>query len=210
MAAAIIEATQAMLTRTLQAEERLRSMGADLARLRQDLDEARALSECDPLTGLPNRRALDKALQAAVAGAEAAHSALSLAFCDIDHFKALNDRHGHAVGDRVLRLVGDCLADGGGKDVFVGRHGGEEFVMVFEGLGAEQAALRIDTIRGQLATRALRSKTDDSSIGSVTFSAGVAMLREGEGGYDLLHRADRALYRAKNKGRNRVEIDREG
>ena len=184
-------------------------MGADLARLRHDLEEAQSQAERDPLTGLPNRRALDKALEAAVAGAEAANAALSLAFCDIDKFKDLNDRHGHALGDRVLRLVGDCLDDGGGEGVFVGRHGGEEFVMLFEGVGAEQAAVRVDTIRAQLSTRTLRSKTNDSAIGNVTFSSGVAMLREGEGGADLLHRADRALYRAKYKGRNRVEIDRE-
>ncbi|NIJ08820.1 diguanylate cyclase [Sphingomonas vulcanisoli] len=210
VAAAVIEATQTMLARTRRAEERLRGMSADLAKLRHDLQEAQSQAEHDPLTGLPNRRALDNALQAAVIGAAAAQKALSLAFCDIDNFKILNDRHGHAVGDRVLRLVADCLADGGGEDVFVGRHGGEEFVLLFDGVGAEQAALKIDMIRAQLATRTLRSKTDDSPIGNVTFSAGVAMLREEEEANDLLHRADRALYRAKYNGRNRVEIDREG
>ncbi|WP_174273814.1 GGDEF domain-containing protein [Sphingomonas bacterium] len=209
VAGAVIEATETMLARTRRAEERLRGMSADLANLRRDLEEARALAERDPLTGLPNRRALDKALLAAIGGATAARQALSVAFCDIDNFKVLNDRHGHALGDRVLRLVSDCLTDGGGQDVFVGRHGGEEFVMMFDGAGAEQAALRVDAIRAQLATRVLRSKTDDHPIGNVTFSAGVAMLRDGELGEDLLQRADRALYRAKHNGRNRVEIDRE-
>lgn len=208
VAAALIEVTRSMIDRTRGAEERLRVMGTELQTLQRDLEDARESAERDALTGLPNRRALEGALREAVAAARRCDHALSLAFCDIDHFKQLNDRHGHACGDRVLRLVGDCLSSGAGDDLFVGRQGGEEFVMLFNGVGAAEAAVRVDAIRADLCGRTLRSRTNDQPLGTISFSAGVAMLDDGEDGEDLLRRADRALYRAKHNGRNRVEIDR--
>lgn len=208
VAAALIEVTRSMIERTRGAEERLRAMGEELQTMQRDLEDARECAERDPLTGLPNRRALEAALTQAVETARRANDVLSLAFCDIDHFKALNDTHGHAVGDRVLRLVGDCLTDGADESVFVGRQGGEEFVMLFQGVGAEEAAVKVDLIRAKLYGRTFRSRTDDAPLGNISFSAGVAMLQAHEDGDDLLRRADAALYRAKNHGRNRVEIDR--
>ena len=204
---ALVTLTRAMIERTADAETRLRATKSELATLQQELSVAQETAERDMLTGLPNRRALAQALTGAVDRARAADSALALAFCDIDNFKRLNDVHGHAVGDRVLRLVADCLAEGAGEGAFVGRHGGEEFVLLFEGLSALDAAARTDTIRAGLAARVLRSRSDGSPIGSVSFSAGVAGLTGAESGEALLHRADTALYRAKQDGRNRVVID---
>ncbi|MDO6414883.1 GGDEF domain-containing protein [Sphingomonas sp. BIUV-7] len=206
--AALVGVTRNMVARARGAEEKLRSMGAELETVQRDLAEARQSAERDQLTGLPNRRALEAALLRAVEGTRAADQALSLAFCDIDHFKRLNDTHGHALGDRVLRLVGDCLTDGAGADAFVGRQGGEEFVMLFEGVPLDEAAARVDAIRAELATRDFKSRTNETPIGRITFSAGVAQLRPDEQGDGLLHRADEALYRAKDKGRNRIELDR--
>jgi diguanylate cyclase len=200
--------TRTMIDRTKACEERLRATNSELRLLQRDLDQAQIHAERDPLTGLPNRRALEQALRQAVATAKSADAALSVAFCDIDSFKRLNDIHGHAVGDRVLRLVGDCLSDG--DDVFVGRQGGEEFVMVFEGVAAIEAAARVDAIRAALAARSLRSRSDGTPIGSVTFSAGVAGLTQTEEAEEVLARADRALYRAKQDGRNQVVIDAGG
>jgi diguanylate cyclase len=208
VAAALIDVTRTMIERTRGAEARLRDMGMELSTLQQDLAEARECAERDPLTGLPNRRALESALVKAVATAQAAEAALSLAYCDIDHFKQLNDVHGHAIGDRVLRHVADCLSDGGGADVMVSRFGGEEFVMVLNGVGVNEASVRVDEIRERLASKVLRSRSNDKPIGTVTFSAGIAAYRSGERPEDLLDRADKALYRAKNAGRNRIEVDR--
>lgn len=207
MVDALLDITRTMIERTQAAEARLRATNAELRGLQSDLNEAQEIAERDPLTGLPNRRALEAALRHAVAAAHAADSALSIAFCDIDSFKRLNDIHGHAVGDRVLRLVADCLSGSGDEDVFVGRQGGEEFVMLFEGRTAIEAAALVDTIRAGLAGRSLRSRSDGMPIGTVTFSAGVAGYRHGDKGEDLLHRADVALYRAKESGRNQVVID---
>lgn len=206
--AALVGVTRTAIARARGAEERLRSMGAQFELLQRDLAEARDTAGRDQLTGLPNRRALETALARAVDAARVADHALSVAFCDIDHFKTLNDTHGHALGDRVLRLVGDCLSEGAGADAFVGRQGGEEFVMLFEGVQLDDAAARVDLIRAELAQRDFKSRTNETPVGRITFSAGVASLRAEEGGEGLLQRADEALYRAKDKGRNRVEIDR--
>ena len=204
---ALLDVTRQMIDRTETAEKRLRSTNGELRALQQDLCVAQESAERDPLTGLPNRRALEQALVRAVDTARRADAALSIAFCDIDHFKRLNDVHGHAVGDRVLRLVGDCLSDDADDRTFVGRQGGEEFVLLFEGLPVIEAAARVDAIREALSRRTLRSRSDGTPIGRVTFSAGVAALNGQESGEDLLHRADVALYRAKEGGRNQVVID---
>lgn len=204
---ALLDVTRQMIDRTETAEQRLRSTNNELRVLQRDLSVAQESAERDPLTGLLNRRALEQALTRAVETARKADAALSVAFCDIDHFKRLNDVHGHAVGDRVLRLVGDCLSEDADDRTFVGRQGGEEFVVLFEGLPVIEAAARIDAIRDALSKRMLRSRSDGMPIGRISFSAGVAALSGDEAGEDLLHRADLALYRAKENGRNQVVID---
>lgn len=204
---ALLQVTRAMIDRTELAETRLRATNSELRALQRDLSVAQESAERDPLTGLPNRRALEQALVRAVDTARRADAALSIAFCDIDNFKRLNDVHGHAVGDRVLRLVGDCLSEDADDRTFVGRQGGEEFIVLFEGLPVIEAAARIDAIREALSQRMLRSRSDGTPIGRVTFSAGVAALAGNEGTEELLHRADQALYRAKEGGRNQVVID---
>ena len=205
---ALVGITRNMVARARGAEEKLISMRAELAAVQHDLAEARHSADRDQLTGLPNRRALEVTLLRAVESAHAANKALALAFCDIDLFKQLNDTHGHALGDRVLRLVADCLSEGAGPEAFVSRHGGEEFVMLFEGMSLEDAAVRVDTIREALATREFKSRTSETPVGRITFSAGVAALLRHEEGGTLLQRADEALYRAKNEGRNRIILDR--
>lgn len=205
--AALLNVTRAMIERTETAEQRLRTTNSELRALQKDLSVAQQSAERDPLTGLLNRRALEDSLHRAVVTARKADAALSVAFCDIDHFKRLNDVHGHAVGDRVLRLVGDLLSEDADERTFVGRQGGEEFVVLFEGLPVIEAAARIDSIREALSVRALRSRSDGTPIGQVTFSAGVAGLSGGEAGAEMLHRADLAMYRAKQGGRNQVVID---
>lgn len=204
---ALLQVTREMIDRTASAEKRLRSTNGELRALQRDLSVAQQSAERDPLTGLLNRRALEQALTNAIGTARRTDAALSVAFCDIDNFKRLNDVHGHAVGDRVLRLVGDCLSEDAGDHTFVGRQGGEEFVVLFEGLPVIEAAARIDAIREALAQRVLRSRSDGTPIGRVTFSAGVAALTGDESAEEMLHRADQALYRAKEGGRNQVVID---
>lgn len=202
----MVELTRTMIDKTQDAERRLAEMGSRMEMLQGDLAEAQAVAESDPLTGLANRRAFQSRLARAMAQAMAEGTPLSVAFCDIDHFKSINDNHGHDTGDRILKMVADALSDGAGEDAYVGRFGGEEFLILFDGIMARRAAMRVDEIRDELSGRHLVSKTTGEPLGTVTFSAGVAQLLPGEDDGAMLRRADEALYNAKNSGRNRVII----
>lgn len=128
---------------------------------------------------------------------------------DIDHFKRINDRFGHALGDEILRFVARHVADSiaplGGK---LGRFGGEEFIALLPGHDSLHGTAIIDRARSQLAGQIIRNAADGSSLGRVSFSAGVASDRSDDNCDTLIDRADRALYSAKRMGRDRVVPDR--
>lgn len=158
------------------------------ARQRELTEALRAAAYTDGLTGLSNRRALDLRL-AAVSPAD------TLVLCDLDLFKALNDRCGHAEGDRVLAAFGALLRDGLRDGDFPARYGGEEFVVLLPQTTVVQARAVLARLHSLWAMREP----------GVTFSAGVAS--GGTGATDLLLRADRALYAAKAAGRNTDRVD---
>ena len=162
----------------------------------------RALAMTDDLTGLPNRRAvLAQLVQLLDAGKDCA-----VLILDIDHFKAINDQHGHLVGDEVLRAVAGVLADVLRRPMQAGRLGGEEFLLLLPGMTLD-AAIHV----GEQARAAVEAiDTARWARGrSLSVSAGVAMAHPGPGGVaDALHRADEALYAAKAAGRNRVHAGR--
>ena len=138
------------------------------------------------------------------AAALAAGDALSIAFCDIDHFKVVNDTHGHDTGDRVLKFVSTLLSGVSGDRCHVARHGGEEFVMLFRGKTAAEACEVVDAAREDLSTRSLVNRANGQRMERVTFSAGIANVFAYDDPRDALKAADRALYLAKEHGRNRV------
>ena len=173
------------------------------------LIQAERAAVTDALTGVLNRRGLMAAVEKAQIDAAATSVPMALTVVDIDHFKRFNDRFGHAMGDDVLRFVARHLADRLEQDGgCVGRLGGEEFVGVMPGTTVQSAAGRIDRIRAELAGQVLRSAADGSSMGRISFSAGVAEHRTGQGPDQLIERADGALYTAKRLGRDRVVPDR--
>ncbi|NJC32800.1 diguanylate cyclase [Sphingomonas jejuensis] len=200
----LLSLTRSMIDKTRDAQQQLRTTGKRMGSLRANLAEARRIATSDVLTGLPNRRAFENKLKQAIADARAGGRPLSLAFCDIDHFKKINDTHGHDVGDRILKFVAKLLSAASGNTCHVARHGGEEFVMLFEGRTASEAWDAVEACRADLASRRLVAKQSGDPIGQVSFSAGVAALSPDVAGRDLLRMADRALYRAKNAGRNQV------
>ncbi len=159
--------------------------------------EARVLASTDELTGLPNRRALLAHAQAALQAARQRQEPLALLMIDADHFKQVNDRHGHAFGDEVLRHLGRVLGTALRQRDRLGRLGGEEFAAVLPGAAAAQA--------GQIAER-MRDAVAATSLGEVrcTVSIGVAELGADETVAQALERADRALFAAKLAGRNAV------
>jgi len=158
-----------------------------------DLEEQ---SLTDPLTGLANRRAFSRTLDQSIAQAQALGAPLSVAIVDIDHFKSINDLHGHAEGDRVLQALGAMLLSTEAARGRVARFGGEEFVRLLPGRDLAEAARESEYLREAVAAM-------PSGL-PVTISIGVAALRAGDDASSLLSRADQALYDAKREGRDRV------
>jgi diguanylate cyclase len=202
----VFDLSRAMLERIEQAEAAMARSEAETERLRENLAKARIEADVDHLTRLPNRRAFERRLVSAAMEARATGEPLSLAFCDVDHFKAINDRHGHAAGDRVLCALAASFSENAGDSCFVARHGGEEFVLMFYGMDKDAAHAKLDTIRRAQAARQLVNRESGQPFGRITFSGGVAEVTEDADARSALARADAALYRAKQDGRNRVLV----
>ena len=156
----------------------------------------------DPLTGLLNRRALEERHAQEARAAAAEGTPLALVLLDLDHFKRINDTHGHAAGDTVLRDVATVLRQGLRSNDALFRIGGEEFALLIPGASAALAARRVDSLRTALAATALGGLPE-----GLTFSAGVAGVGPQTASLQaLLHAADQALYQAKRDGRNRTVL----
>ncbi|MEZ4440191.1 MAG: diguanylate cyclase [Polyangiaceae bacterium] len=189
--------------------ERKRRHAAEIERLAERLDslntalkEARREASTDPLTQVFNRASLDRHMQAVVELAAFTDGAVCLLMVDIDHFKQINDEHGHPVGDRALRQVADQIVRVASRRTdFVARYGGEEFAVVLAETplsGAQKVAARLVASIAEQTLAVGEGVTLD-----VTVSVGVAQLTTGESLEDWLARADQALYEAKASGRNR-------
>jgi len=202
----LADLAKTMLERTRKAEDEMRKSEEEAKSLRRSLERAKRDAEVDYLTGLPNRRAFEDLLEREYRDAQAAMEPLSIAFCDIDNFKAINDAHGHDSGDRVLKAIADTLAQISDDHCHVARHGGEEFVMLFRGRNPAAAAERLDQAREHLASRRLINRKTDEPFGQITFSGGVADVFGHGDARAALKAADEALFTAKQNGRNRVEI----
>lgn len=201
---ALLKISKQMLQSTRRAKESLKKSTEQLGAMRKRLDEANSMAQRDQLTGLPNRWAFEQQFAAATIRAKEKFEPLSVAFIDIDHFKRINDTHGHEAGDRVLQLVSQHLNDCVGGNCHLARHGGEEFVVVLENRTAQEAFEVLDGARQTLATRKLVNRESEQEIGQVTFSAGIADFDPREGNRQVLRNADAALYAAKHGGRNRI------
>jgi two-component system cell cycle response regulator len=170
--------------------------------LRAEVDRARRDANRDALTRLYNRRYLDADLARRVERAEHGHHGFSAVLLDIDHFKSVNDEHGHGLGDQVLALVAACLSAQLREGDLVCRYGGEEFCVVLPATSLADARSCAERLR--LAVQ--RLACPPLPVGQPTVSLGVAEWTVGETPTELLERADAALYRAKRGGRNRVEV----
>jgi diguanylate cyclase (GGDEF)-like protein len=157
----------------------------------------------DGLTGVYNRRHLTAVLDTQVRAAAAGGHPLSVVMIDVDHFKSVNDRYGHAIGDQVLVAVARELAGAVRENDTVARYGGEEFVIIMPGADAQTAAARAEQWCQRCADASI-----ETPIGAlhITFSAGVAQLPVSGRPEDVLGLADEALYRAKQSGRNQVNV----
>lgn len=170
----------------------------------RELLVARRVAATDALTRLPNRNQLDHDLAELVQQAEDDDQPLSVMFMDLDHFKAINDRHGHAIGDRCLVLIGNILRRHVRASDLIVRYGGEEFVLALEGAGHERGMAAAEELR--LAVEQEGREIEGRAV-HLTVSIGLTDFRPGDNVENLLTRADAALYRAKREGRNRLAVD---
>jgi diguanylate cyclase (GGDEF)-like protein len=164
--------------------------------------EATLLASTDELTGLANRRAFMRQLEREIRGAAEFGWPLAVAIFDVDYFKEVNDRHGHAVGDKVLQLLASRAAGAVRGGDLVGRLGGEEFGILMPGATAEDAALVAERLR-----RAIEApRSCDQGLPRITVSIGIALRENKREASVLLAAADTALYAAKSAGRNQVRL----
>jgi diguanylate cyclase (GGDEF)-like protein len=158
----------------------------------------------DYLTGLANRRSVVLAGNRAFLAAQRHHTAISVAVIDVDHFKNINDRFGHDVGDLALKHIVTVLESIGRKTDLLGRFGGEEFVVLLEQTNQEQASVIAQRMRLAIQNSVFDLSGYDTNM---TVSIGLATIQESDRSFDnLVQRADKALYSAKALGRNRVEF----
>jgi diguanylate cyclase (GGDEF)-like protein len=189
-----------------EARAHTRQVMFETAQARDDAERYREQALRDPLTGLRNRRYVDDHLPSAVVMAAETRSPLTIAIADIDHFKRINDSLSHDVGDDVLVAVAQLLRSGQqmlSDTGFVARMGGEEFLVVLPGVGADQAAGRLETLRQAVGLHHWQPMTGELPV---TVSIGGATTAGRDDVATLLAEADRLLYAAKNGGRNRVAV----
>ena len=210
-----MQAAMALLQRQLEESQR------EINSLRDEVRHARHESLVDALTGLGNRRAFDRRLgtslaaDAAVLGLPPVGAPVSLLMIDIDHFKRVNDSYGHAFGDQVLRAVAQVLKALSPEGSLAARVGGEEFALLLPGTPMNDARALAEKLRATVAASRIRRKGTDTAAERITVSLGVAQyLRRSapdnpdadEAPAEFVDRADRALYAAKQAGRDRVMV----
>ena len=186
-------------------ESNMSSIMTEIGLLRKELEQVKEESMTDSLTGILNRKAFDAALEHIVHSAREEKTPFCVLLADIDHFKQFNDTYGHLIGDKVLRFVAStlkcCLK---GKDMAT-RYGGEEFAVILPQTTLTGAEAVSEQIRKAISSGVLKDKSNGQNFGRVTISIGFAQFRMSELPDDLIRRVDRALYLAKERGRNRVE-----
>ncbi len=199
----MVTETNSMAARTQELEGRLSDSSQEISTLRLQLESARREALTDGLTGIANRKYFDLTLSKHVQAATP-EEPLSLLLLDIDHFKQFNDRYGHQLGDQVLRLVAQTLGQSlKGRDL-PARYGGEEFGILLPETALMDATTVADQIRQIISKKQIVRRNNGETLSRITVSIGVAQYRDGEDVSSLVERADQALYRAKNSGRNRV------
>lgn len=161
------------------------------------------LSETDALTKLNNRRCFENCFDKEFARAKRYGNKLSIGIIDVDFFKKINDTYGHLCGDYILQEVAYNIVNNFRQTDFVFRYGGEEFTVILTETPAESAQIPFERLRKTIEEQVF--KYDNKDI-KVTISAGISSNTELQDAWDMLDEADKALYKAKNNGRNRVEL----
>jgi diguanylate cyclase len=206
---ALIDDNRDMRDKLYNVRGQLEESRLQVVQLQTNLERAEEAGLRDVVTAIGNRRYFDACFEAEVEKARRVGDTICLALADIDKFKQVNDRFGHLVGDRLLRLFANILVQNVRGQDKVARFGGEEFALIFPGARLADAVTAAERIRGVLEAKQWTIEPTGERVGKVTASFGVAKLRVDESPNDLLQRADQRLYQAKVKGRNCVVADGE-
>ncbi|WP_367373510.1 diguanylate cyclase [Pseudomonas lini] len=197
------EREQEVAARLQSLAERVAHMEQEALGYREHLEEQRQKALIDPLTCLPNRAAWSERLEHEIGQWQQHGNTLLLAMLDLDHFKRINDNYGHLAGDKVLKIIASVLRKRLRGTDFIARFGGEEFVLLMPATVPAVGAKLLETLRASIEACPFHFKGERVTI---TISMGLTAFRSGEHSDLVLKRADQALYRAKNNGRNRVEL----
>lgn len=191
------ESTRDLRTRMAEAVREIRQLG-------EELEKARKRELLDPLTGVFNRRGFDKQLVKVIEKARATKTGVTLILSDIDHFKDINDTYGHQIGDEVIKFVAFLMKHHTVESEIVARIGGEEFAIIIPDREVGDVLSIAEKTRSELEAKKLKITMTGQIIKKVTISSGVAVLKPEDDDYSLFRRADQALYRAKQDGRNQT------
>jgi diguanylate cyclase len=204
---ALIEDNRDMRDRLDNVRNQLEESRMQVVQLQTNLERAEEAGLRDVVTAIGNRRFFDASFMEEVEKARSRGDHMCLALADIDKFKHVNDRFGHLVGDRLLRLFANILVQNVRGQDKVARFGGKEFALIFPGARLGEAVTAVERIRVVLESKQWTIEPSGERVGKVTASFGVAKLRPDESPNDLLRRVDERLYEAKVQGRNRVVAD---
>lgn len=196
-------ATDSTIDHGQQVATALGEKSAELESVKSKLEEYKKLADTDPLTQIANRRAFDKRISS-IYNSQKGVMFGALVLADIDHFKDINDRHGHPVGDKIIQIIANIFLSETRQDMFVARTGGEEFALIVDGCTEDVTFEIADRVRQLVETTPLTDVTTGARLEPVTISLGICMASEADSAADLYAKADKALYRSKVAGRNRV------
>jgi len=200
----VAQETKLMAEQNQRLHAQLSQSTEDLTEMQYSLDEVRKASLKDPLTNIGNRKHFDIEIEKAIIESKENGTPLSALMVDIDFFKKFNDTFGHLIGDEVLKLVAKTLVENlKGRDI-IARYGGEEFIILLPQTNIENAERVGNLLRETLATKQIKRRRTNETLGIITVSVGVAQYIEDEETDALINRADEALYEAKETGRNKV------
>lgn len=195
------ESTRRSRSELEELRTRVHDANSEITRLQVELEQTSELIRHDPLTGVLNRKGLDEALTRETALARRRGTALCVGLLDIDNFKQINDNHGHQIGDEALQHLVDVVRENVRPQDSVARYGGEEFVVLLPDTLLDSAVATMTRLQRALTKRFFLTRQQKLLI---TFSAGVAELRDSEAPEEAIDRADKAMYIAKRSGKNRV------
>jgi diguanylate cyclase len=186
-------------------QNRMEEAQAEIQALKEELNKSKQDARVDPLTNLFNRRAFDAEISQLV-GVNNSEIISSFILIDIDHFKRFNDTYGHLMGDKVLQYVGKLLKEVCPEPMLPVRFGGEEFAVLMPSTSGQEAADIAEQIRQKIQAIRIKQKKSGEVISSITASFGVSQLKVDESSEQFVERTDKALYKAKDSGRNQVQI----